>query len=135
MHNVTDLTLINFPMFESQASFLMTYEGNKTIPFEVNRLFTIHATEAVVRGKHAHKACSQLLIVLEGACRVVCDDGIKQKAQMLTHPSQGLFIPPSLWAEQHYEPNTVLMVLADKPYDESDYLRNYQEFLTFRGVS
>ena len=132
MHNISDIQLINFPLFNNEDSLLVVYEGHKKVPFFMNRVFMVKAHEKTRRGFHAHKECAQLLVVLSGLCRVICDDGSNKKEVTLDDPSKGLLIPPTLWAEQDYEANTILMVLTDKPYDASDYLRDYDEFLAFR---
>ena len=100
----------------------------------MKRIFVIKASKATNRGAHAHKECAQLLVVLNGKCTVTCDDGTNKKIHTLTNPDQGLLIPPTIWAEQKYDLGTTLMVLTDQPYDEGDYLRNYDDFLTFRGL-
>lgn len=133
MHNISDLQIIAFPAFNTVEALLVVYEGDRKVPFTINRLFTVKATENCVRGFHAHKKCTQLLIVLNGECKVTCDDGANRKEIILNKSSEGLLIPPTIWAEQEYQPNTVLMVLTDKHYDENDYLRDYNEFLNFRN--
>jgi hypothetical protein len=134
MHNISDLQLINFPLFNEKKSFLVVYEGGKVVPFSMNRVFVINAIEGGARGFHAHKECAQLLVVLNGECKVTCDDGTTKKDIILNNPSEGLLIPPTLWAAQDYQPGTILMVLTDKPYDADDYIRDYDEFLTYRNV-
>ena len=48
----------------------------------------------------------------------------------LNRPWKGLHIPPMIWAaEVEFDPGTVCVVLASSSYDESDYYRDYQEFL------
>jgi dTDP-4-dehydrorhamnose 3,5-epimerase-like enzyme len=132
MNTINSLALIDFPKKIADEANLYIYETQKSVPFEVKRVFTICAKSFCERGFHAHKGCSQLLVVLFGSCTVICDDGSQKKEFILTDASQGLLIPPTVWAHQVYEPNTVLMVLTDQLYDENDYLRNYAEFLEFR---
>ena len=133
MHNLSDLKLISFPEFDSSEALLVVYEGSKKVPFNISRLFTVKASEKCVRGFHAHKECTQVLIIQNGECRVTCDDGTNRKEIILNKSSEGLLIPATIWAEQEYQPGTVLMVLTDKHYDENDYLRDYNEFLNFRN--
>ncbi len=132
MHNLSDLQLISFPQFDSKESVIIIYEGKKKVPFNINRVFVIKSMEQSTRGNHAHKECSQILVALNGECKIICDDGAAKKDIILNKPSESLLIPPTIWAIQEYQPNTILMVLADKPYDENDYLRNYEEFIRFR---
>lgn len=129
----SDLQFISFPLFDNNEASLTVYENIKNVPFNMARLFVIKSSENCNRGFHAHKECSQLLIVLNGTCKVICDDGHSRKEITLNKASEGLLIPPTIWAEQEYLPDTILLVLTDKPYDESDYLRNYDEFLEFRS--
>lgn len=134
MNTLKNLFLLPFHDVINPDSTLVVYEGGKTVPFYINRVFTIHAAEVCTRGFHAHKECSQILVVLKGACVVTCDDGMNRREILLDKANEGLLIPPTIWAEQKYETGTILMVLTDKPYDENDYLRNYEEFLNYRNI-
>ena len=134
MHNITELQHILFPLRRSLEADLIVYEGNKEVPFSLARIFVVKASQKTDRGAHAHKKCAQLLVVLNGKCFVTCDDGTQRIIHTLTDPEQGLLIPPTIWAEQEYDAGTTLLVLTDQSYDEDDYLRNYDNFLTFRGV-
>lgn len=131
-HYLKDVTSIQFPVIDSKEASLHVYESGTHVPFSIKRLFTIKTREACTRGFHAHKECTQLLVCLEGRCVVTVDDGTTRKDIVLDQPSLGLLIPPTIWAEQVYEANTVLMVLTDRPYEETDYLRKYEDFLEFR---
>lgn len=133
--NLATIKQVQFPQFNSNESSLVVYESEKTVPFLVTRVFTINTTEACKRGFHAHKECSQLLVCLHGSCNVILDDGQNRTEVLLNQPNAGLLIPPTIWAEQAYETNTILMVFTDRPYEESDYIRNYDEFLKFRNIT
>ncbi len=135
MQPLSNLQLINFPLFNEQDSLLAIYEGVKSVPFSIQRVFMIHAKEECHRGKHAHKECNQLLVSLTGKCSVLCDDGKAKKEIALESPSKGLLIPKTIWAEQYYEKDSVLMVLTDQLYDPNDYIRDYSDFLKYRGIS
>ena len=50
----------------------------------------------------------------------------------LEKPYEGLYVPNSMWREMYdFSKDAVLLVLASELYDESDYIRNYDEFLDF----
>lgn len=124
---------ITFPNFSEEASSLEVFEGNSTVPFQIERAFTVHANQAVNRGFHAHKSCSQLLVCVSGQCNIICKDTEKERKFCLNEPSTGLLIPPSIWAEQQYLSSpTVLMVLCDQQYDENDYIRDFEQFKEYR---
>lgn len=113
---------------------LVALEENKNIPFSVKRVYFMYDTlEGVVRGKHAHKKLHQILFCVAGACTVSLDDGKEKVEVRLDQPSRGLLIGPGIWREMYdFTPGAVLMVLASEYYDESDYIRDYQEFLMSR---
>jgi len=49
----------------------------------------------------------------------------------LDHPCQGLLIESFIWREMYdFSEDCVLMVLADQLYTETDYVRDYDTFLT-----
>ena len=123
--------LIEFPYFNESNGDLVVVEGD-IIPFNVSRVFTVRASKGSVRGEHAHRHCSQLLICTNGAIEVKCDDNRITDTYVLDKANFGLFIPPGIWGYQKYiEENTTLTVLCDLPYEEADYIRNYNDFKLF----
>lgn len=110
---------------------LVALEENKNIPFSVKRVYFMYDTLAgVVRGKHAHRQLQQILFCVAGACTISLDNGVEKVEIRLNQPSRGLLIGPGIWREMYdFTENAVLMVLASEYYDESDYIRNYEEFL------
>ena len=123
--------LIELPYLKENNGDLVVVEGN-IIPFNISRVFTVRASKDSVRGEHAHRHCSQLLICTNGAVEVKCDDTRTTEIYALDKPNFGLLIPPGIWADQKYiEDNTTLTVLCDQPYEEADYIRNYDDFKLF----
>lgn len=111
---------------------LTVIEGLKEIPYDIRRVFFVRGNGGAIRGMHAHRECSQFLICLMGQIKVVCDDGLTKRDFELENPSTGLLIPPGIWSTQVYGPtNSILTVLCDKTYDSSDYIREYDQFLTY----
>ncbi|WP_412503574.1 sugar 3,4-ketoisomerase [Shewanella indica] len=125
------IKLIEFKNLGDERGNLVSFEGNKNIPFEIKRVYCIYATKQnVVRGLHAHKTLKQVAIALKGSCKFVLDDGLKREEILLDIPTHGLLIDSCTWREMHdFSDDCVLMVLADQLYDESDYIRDYQKFL------
>ena len=109
-------------------------EEETDIPFNFKRVFYIYdAKSGEIRGKHAHRRCNQFLICLHGEIEVCCDDGNNNKKYLLNSPRNGLHIPPTIWAYQRYTCNeSILMVLADRKFEEGDYIRDYNSFIEFR---
>jgi dTDP-4-dehydrorhamnose 3,5-epimerase-like enzyme len=132
---MTKPLLINFPLHTNDNGTLGVYETGKSVPFKISRVFTVTAKKDEVRGHHAHKECSQLLVCVSGVIKVICDDGINITEYKLQNMGHGLLIPPGLWAyEEYLEDDTVVMVLCDHGYEESDYIRDYNTFKIYVGL-
>lgn len=114
---------------------LIAIESSFTIPFEIKRAYYIFGTsENVVRGKHAHKNLSQIMICVCGSCEVIIDNGKAREVHTLNHPTHGILIQAPVWREmQNFSHDCVLLVLADKHYDPSDYIHDYKEFLRLKN--
>ena len=125
--------LIELPYHKEINGDLVVVEGeNSVIPFSIKRVFNVRAQKGNIRGRHAHRHCSQLLICTNGAVEVKCDNNSTTETYVLDKPNIGLFIEPGIWADQKYiENNTILTVLCDRPFEEADYLRNYEDFKLF----
>lgn len=110
---------------------LVALEEFKDIPFEIKRVYYIYDTlEGVRRGFHAHKNLEQILICIHGTCKIMLDNGKEKKIVPLEKPYEGLYIANDMWREMYdFSPDAVLLVLASEIYDESDYIRDYDEFL------
>lgn len=117
---------------------LVALEELKDIPFEIKRVYYMYDTgEGVRRGYHAHKSLEQILICIHGSCKILLDDGTEQEIVALEKPYEGLYVSNAMWREMFdFSPDAVLMVLASEYYDESDYIRNYDDFLEYtkRGL-
>lgn len=124
------IRLIDFDVFGDNRGSLVSLEANKNIPFDIKRVYYIFDTlKDVSRGFHAHKNLQQIAICVKGSCRFSLDDGRDVQSVTLDSPSVGLYISGVVWREMHdFSPDCVLMVLVSDYYDESDYLRDYQEF-------
>lgn len=122
---------IQFQIHGDERGSLIALEENKDIPFNVKRVYYMYDTKCGVhRGFHAHKTLRQVLFCPSGACTVMLDSGEEKIHVRLDKPTEGLLIEPNTWREMYdFTPDAVLMVLASDYYDESDYIRNYSEFL------
>lgn len=125
-----DIKLIQLQSHGDERGSLVSLEEQKNIPFPIKRVYYMFDTkDKVRRGFHAHKQLKQLAIVLKGSCRFMLDDGNEKIEVLLDNPAQGLYIESFVWREMfEFSGDCVLMVLADAFYDESDYVRDYEEF-------
>lgn len=122
-----------FQRHGDDRGMLVALEEGKEIPFDVKRVYYMYDTvEGVRRGFHAHKCLQQILICVHGSCKIHLDNGKETAEVDLDNPYEGLYISNDMWREMYdFSPDAVLMVLASELYDESDYIRNYDDFLKY----
>lgn len=123
--------LIKVPLrLNPEAGWLTVVQGQEDVPFAISRVYWIGGMPTgAERGAHAHKKIKQVLFCLAGHCDVKLDDGVSQEVVRLDDPSQGVLLGPGLWHEMfNFSPDCRLLVLADAPYDEDDYIRDYDSF-------
>ena len=128
---VAGVHLHRMPQVEDMRGVLAVAELGKGLPFQPKRIFFVYGVpSAEVRGEHAHRTCHQFLICVHGSVSVLVDDGRAREHFELDSRLLGLHVPPRVWASQfRYSPDAVLLVAASEPYDPSDYVRDYDEFL------
>lgn len=101
------------------------------VPFSIARAYFLWGVpKAASRGGHAHRTLQQFLIAVNGSLDIVLRDGVAERRVRLETPTEGLLIGPFIWRElENFSSDTSLLVLASAPYDESDYMRDFDEFL------
>lgn len=108
-------------------------ESSNDIPFLIKRFYYIYNVDKdVLRGGHAHKKLSQFLFCPYGSIDIILDDGHKKEVVTLDSPSAGLLICGPIWHDMIWNmDNSILSVCASDFYNESDYIRDYDEFLKY----
>ena len=103
------------------------------IAFSPERIFWTYETPSnISRGRHAHYQTEMILLAMNGSITVKCEDALGQSYNFkLEHPNQGLFVPKLCWHEMFYTEGAVQLAIASTPYDEKDYIRNYEDFQEF----
>jgi dTDP-4-dehydrorhamnose 3,5-epimerase-like enzyme len=126
-----DARIIDLPKITDQRGNLTFIEGNRHIPFLIQRVYYLYDVPAgAMRGGHAHKKLQQFIIAASGSFTVIVDDGRKRKEFFLNRPHYGLYIPQMRWRElENFSSGSICVVLASELYEESDYYRNYKRFL------
>ena len=123
--------IISFQEHGDDRGMLVALEYDKECPFQIKRVYYMYDTkENVRRGYHAHRKLKQLLICVNGSCKIHLDDGEETREVVLDTPKKGLYLGNGIWREMYdFTPGTVLMSLSSELYDESDYIRNYHQFI------
>jgi dTDP-4-dehydrorhamnose 3,5-epimerase-like enzyme len=130
--SVDDCKLVSLPRISDPRGNLTFIEGNSHIPFDIRRVYYLYDVPGgAERGGHAHKALHQLIIAMSGSFDVVLDDGRMKKRVHLNRSYQGLYVCPMIWRElDNFSSGSVCMVLASNVYDEADYYRDYDTFMS-----
>ncbi len=129
--SIDDCDIINFDRHHHANGNITVVEDNDVIPLKIKRAFYIYdIPSGCDRGGHAHRNLYQLIVAISGCFDVSIDDGARQRRVTLNRPYQGLLVRPGVWSVlQNFSSGAVAMVLASEHYDESDYVRDYSEFL------
>jgi hypothetical protein len=128
------IEIVSSHSIRDQRGLLNSLEFNDELPFTPMRLFYIQdVPNGLTRGGHAHKHCQQILFSIADECEISLkknSTGIRIK---LDSPSLGIYVPSAIWADLKFKSqNSLLLVLASHPYDELDYLRDYQQFVAYQ---
>ena len=132
--SVYDCSIIELPKLNNRAGNITPVTNNENIPFSIKRVFYIYDIPGGEdRGAHAHKECHQFLIAVSGSFEIEMDDGINKRTVSLNRPYYGLHIPPGIWAaEKGFSSGCVCLVLTSHKYDENDYLREHNDYISWK---
>lgn len=130
--SVEDCRIVDFPKIADPRGNLTFVEGSRHIPFDIRRVYYLYDVPGgAERGGHAHKRLQQVLIAMSGSFDVVLDDGRRKRRIHMNRSYYGLYIPTMIWREiDNFSSGSVCMVLASEYYEEDDYFREYQAFLS-----
>ena len=129
------INLVEVQILGDERGHLNVLEANRNIPFDIRRVYYLTGTQpGVARGFHAHKELEQMAVCVAGSCRMIMDDGRRSEEVILDSPAKVLHVGKMVWHEMHdCTEDCVLLVLANDYYDESDYIRSYEQFLQAVG--
>lgn len=133
---VYDCSVIRLQQIQNRAGNITPVAGGQSVPFKISRIFYIYDIPGGRdRGAHAHKECHQFLVAASGSFEVELNDGEIKRTVSLNRPYFGLHIPPGIWAaEKGFSSGAVCLVLTSQKYNESDYIREYANFLEHRRL-
>jgi dTDP-4-dehydrorhamnose 3,5-epimerase-like enzyme len=132
-----DCKIIDLRKISDPRGNLTVIEENTDVPFDIKRVYYLYDVPGgESRGAHAHKQLYQLIIAASGSFTVTLDDGTNKKTFNLKRSYYGLLVVPGIWRDlDDFSSGSVLLCLASEHYDEKDYIRDYQEFLKFKGLN
>jgi dTDP-4-dehydrorhamnose 3,5-epimerase-like enzyme len=118
--------------FRRNDGSLFALEGGRSFPFEIRRVYYITDLREpnAVRGMHAHRQLEQAIFCLSGSCNLQLDDGNNQQTILMDNPEIGVFLGKMLWHSMtNFSSDCLLLVIASNYYEESDYIRDYSDFI------
>jgi hypothetical protein len=127
---LNNCALIQLPKINDPRGNLTFIQPQQHLSFPIKRVYYLYDVPAAVeRGGHAHLALHQLIVAVSGSFEVKLYDGFNSHSYILNKPFEGLYICPMIWRELYnFSASSVSLVLASEPYDESDYIRDINDF-------
>jgi hypothetical protein len=129
---LNDCRLIELPTIHEQRGDLTFIEGNHHVPFNIKRVYYLYNIPGgAERGAHAHRNLHQFIFAASGSFDVVLSDGFDEQRFQMNRSYFGLYVCPMIWRYlDNFSSGAVCMVLASENFDESDYIRDHQSFLS-----
>lgn len=130
--SISKVKLIDLPKFLDPRGNLSFMEEEKQIPFKINRCYWIYDVPGgESRGGHSYYRNEEIIVALSGSFDVVLNDGIESKVYSLNRSYYGLYVPKGIWRHmENFSTNSLGFIVASTDYDEQDYERDYNVFLS-----
>lgn len=131
---VYDCTLVTLPKNHQINGNLTAVNNSVEMPFDIKRVYYLYDIPGGFgRGGHAHKALQQFIVALSGSFDLIVDDGSIKRTFHLSQPNIGVFMPAGLWRDlDNFSSGSICMVLASTEYSETDYIRDYEDFKSYK---
>jgi dTDP-4-dehydrorhamnose 3,5-epimerase-like enzyme len=133
MNGQVDFNLLKTQVHSRANGKLFSIEHGNPNVFDFKRVFFIKGIAGIKRGEHAHKACAQWISVITGSVSITLKDGSAVDKIALHEFGELLIVPPGIWVEIDFLESSVVAVGADMTYEESDYLRDWSEFMEYKA--
>lgn len=133
---IENCRLVDLPKIHNPAGNITPINGEVDLHFAIERVYYLYDVPGgETRGGHAHKHLQQYLVAAGGSFDVVLFDGFNKKTISLNRPYYALHIVPGIWRElENFSSGSICLVLASHKYDETDYIRDFDEFIGIKKV-
>lgn len=132
MDRETGIRMINLPKIEDERGNLSFIEEDVDLPFQIKRVYWIYDVPGgEYRGSHAYRTSEELVVALSGSFDIILHNGTEEKKYSLTRSYYGLYIPKLIFRRlENFSTNSLALILSSTLYDQEDYIRDFEEFLT-----
>ncbi len=107
------------------------------LPFVVRRTYFIQKVpHGSQRGFHAHRSLRQIFLATQGSFELELSTPFTSKTFFINSSNERcLLVPPGYWRIlSNFTSDATCMVLASERYDETDYIRNFDDYVDwFKG--
>ena len=127
--------VIQLPKVLDERGNLSFFQNKAQIPFSIARAYWIYDVPGgEVRGAHAYHSLQEFIVALSGSFDVILDDGKEELKFTLNRSYFGLYIPRMYWRKlENFSTNSLALIVADQPYSEGEYIRDYDQFIQMRN--
>ena len=131
------MRILQIPKILDPRGNLSFFENDTQVPFSIARTYWIYDVPGgEIRGGHAYRSLQEVIISLSGSFDVVLNDGVNSKVYSLNRSYVGLYVPSMVWRHmENFSTNSLALVVADKAYDEKEYMRDFDEFVSAKRKS
>jgi hypothetical protein len=131
---ILDCMIIDLPKIRTNNGDITSINNAVDIDFFVKRVYYLYDVPSMAdRGAHAHKLLHQLIVAATGSFCIELFDGVDRVKYTLNRPDQGLLVRPGIWRDiNEFSGGGICLVLASHEYDESDYIRGYDDFIKYK---
>lgn len=131
MNKSDKIRIINLPKIEDSRGNLSFIEEEKHIPFKIQRVYWIYDVPGgEFRGSHAFKGTCEFIVALSGSFDVILNDGVTEQKFSLNRSYYGIYVPKMTWRKlENFSTNSLALILASSDYTETEYIRDFDEFL------
>lgn len=133
MKTIDSIQTFAFQQIAEEDCFMWVVNDLDLLPHPVKRIFFISPDIKMTKGNHAHLDCWQTLVCVKGQVNILSDDGANKKSFSLLSYGDAVTVPPGIWCSQEYQACSSIMVMCSHPYNEDDYIRDYEQFITYRN--
>lgn len=127
--------IIYLPKILDARGNLSFFENSNQIPFDIKRTYWIYDVPGgEIRGGHAFKESHEFIIALSGSFDVILNDGKKELKFSLNRSYYGLYVSSMVWRRiENFATNSLALIVSSVPYDDTDYIRDFEEFKILRN--